>query len=181
MTDWIAVLLEEQWKAQAEEKPWQPQWKQGYLAVGDGQEGATAADLPDGEASGCAERNTDTAQMARTQWEETAVEEFAARRFLTDAFFRQNPVGAVMEQTAGPLWQTRFVQAAEMGRMGQAPGAALLWRKLLQGDAALSRSAPVQRAEQSEQIPMGTPLDVGALDRVVERDARRYDGGFCLY
>ena len=59
-------------------------------------------------------------------------------------------------------------------------GAERLRRLLARGDAALGRR-PLGRTAAEPERGGGSGMDAGALDRLVERDARRYDGGFQLY
>ena len=60
-------------------------------------------------------------------------------------------------------------------------GAGWLWRALTAGEHALEAGTARPVRAEEPALSQEAPLDAGMLDRMAERDARRYDGGFQLY
>ena len=107
----------------------------------------------------------------------------------------ERPAAAGVEPLAQTMGQ---VQGHDLAH-GEAPDGDLLWAEPLEkrtlGAAVLAqrlrRTGRVSRLAQGggttmtvtlpEQVRSSQSLDLLALDRAVQRDARRYDGGFPFY
>ena len=74
-------------------------------------------------------------------------------------------------------------EGAYTSRRGAAEGPQAVYRRLVRSEqAAGAVQAPGRRLTVSlPEVPAPAGWDPQALDRAVERDARRYDGGFWLY
>lgn len=165
MTDWIEVLLGQQRTREAEETL--PE-----LRPAGPMTGRPAGEEGDAEATGGQPMLTGAwpAQLAEAMWQATAEEQRAAER------------GAEPAQGAetAPTAAAQEAEEALRRRGGERQDSAgQLWRALLRGEAALGRRG-TEQAPAPWQAPAGG-ADAAELDRLVERDARRYDGGFRLY
>ena len=100
----------------------------------------------------------------------------AYRRRLAEKLF-----GGVGGDTgAPPLWRVQEEQAKTPARFAEGNGAAWLARALQVGDiSGLAAARETGGAAVREVVR--EVQDAQALSRGLERDARRYDGGFLLY
>lgn len=92
------------------------------------------------------------------------------------------PDGVVLqgkEQTREPTGRPSWVEETELPRTGAAELLTALTRTA-QAAGVVRQQAPLTVTLTGESPQTGN-LDLHAIDRAVQRDARRYDGGFPLY
>ena len=179
MTDWIAVLLAEQQAAETtEELPGLGAFalaarRAGERRAGEQREkdGETETALPERDIltaraedwPSLAEAGLGSDLWAAVEGQAEAAREQAAEERLAGM------LGALVSDAG----ERRMTAPAERG-------AGALWRALVRGDVALGWRS----GERAQTVPEETgagAMDAGTLDRLVERDSRRYDGGFALY
>lgn len=180
MTDWIAVLLAEQ-RTEEEREAETPVVKTGGLsarwAAGgpekdrEPEPGAEeAGGLPEPEPAGTAEPEG---------WLSMAAERLAADGFPADSP-RTAETGEPPKEKGPEAMEPDGTEKLS-GRGDRAEESVrVLWRRLVRGEAALAWSGP-ERSGSAVDEPGQSGTDIGRFDRMVERDARRYDGGFELY
>lgn len=163
MTNYIDAVLREQEEQESrrEERDWRKAWEEAVLPASDGRE-AAGTGSPAGE---MAERGAGENRTVAGRAEET--EAAAAARLLAEGISGE----------ALSMWE----ETGMSGRNGG--GAEWIYQALRQ---SLTES-PVPRRENGVIAlykPQGTGTaggwDADGLDRLVRRDARRFDGGFQL-
>jgi hypothetical protein len=187
MTDWIAVLLAEQQVAEQKDElpgvsvdaPAARQAEERRAEVR--AEAATAESdtlLPERTTA------TELAQMTEAEdWPATAAAEIAAEgQAASQAWAALRWQADAEGRLTGGSGGADLEGTGQAGRQGASAelSAGALWRTMTQADAALSWQA-AERQDTVREETGGGGMDAGTLDRLVERDARRYDAGFQLY
>ncbi len=161
MTDYIETILREQTRREERrvETDWRKAWEETALPLGEGQEEEGGGTLSHASAGDVTERDPGAG--------ETAAEDVAAGRA-----FPWEPAVSPRPLTAGAEAGEAAPPAADW--LEQAVGKSLTE---LPAPRRESRVVTLSRPGEAERR---TAWDVETLDRLIRRDARRFDGGFQL-
>lgn len=163
MTDYIASVLREQEEREERraENDWRKAWEETTLPISDAEEQTDA----EGADEGAAESGR---QAEETSAGETADGDTAA-------------VGLLFEEVTAEGYARRPEAAGAV--RSTAPGADWIYRELRRSLTELPAARPESRVvtlqKPGEKVRPGG-WDAAGLDRLVRRDARRFDGGFQL-